>query len=489
MTRRRVPENLLAFCQAFGVALYSWQEDAFGRAVARHKGRFRYRLAGVSVPRGNGKSYAGAAVGLWRLLAGPPPQDIISAALDLDGAHVVLDHARSIVQSHPDLAAACEFTAGGVTVPATGSRWTVTSREHTASRGRHPSVAIYDEIGWARDDELFASLLAGQASVADPLLLVISTVGRRKSGPLWHVKALAEGGDPDTFWYHSGENWSPRITPDFLATQRCMLLPAQYAREHQNQWVDAADSFTSSGELDVAVSHGWREQHVGRPGCEYVQWWDLGTIHDPTVGAVGHAEGNLAFLDKLVTFQGSREAPVSLAAVEETIQRLAEQFPPTVAIRIESWQGMSAVQHLARLNLPVELFTPTAKAHAEEWPVLAQRLSSHTLVLYPHARLREELLGLVYEVGPQGVRVLERGGIHQDHAVCVRGVVALLAQRGQYEELRFLGAAAETPHAPRPRSLDFWQRRARRLDPGEPAEDLSRVEETVMRRGFWFPGD
>jgi phage terminase large subunit-like protein len=187
-------DNLLAFAAAFAIQLYPWQVEAFGEACRREGGRFVHRLAGISVPRGNGKSYAGAVVGLWRLLCGLPVQDIISAALDFDGAKVVLDHARAIVRGHAALADAIEVQANGLVVPATGSRWTVTSRDHTASRGRHATVVIYDEVGWAKDDELFSSLLAGQASVDDPLCLVISTVGRRKTGPLWAVKTLGEGG-------------------------------------------------------------------------------------------------------------------------------------------------------------------------------------------------------------------------------------------------------------------------------------------------------
>jgi hypothetical protein len=57
---------------------------------------------------------------------------------------------------------------------------------------------------------------------------------------------------------------------------------------------------------------------------------------------------------------------------------------------------------------------------------LAQRLVSRRLVLPPHARLREELLGLSYAVGPTGIRVTDKGQIHQDHAVAVRGVCASL---------------------------------------------------------------
>lgn len=186
-------DSFLAFAAAFGLVLYPWQAEAFGTACRREGGRFVHRVAAVSVPRGNGKSYAGAGVGVWRLLCGRPPQDIISAALDLEGARVVLDHARTIIRGHPALEGAIEVQANGLLVPETGSRWTITSREHTASRGRHPTLAIYDECGWAKDDELFSSLLAGQASVEDPLMLVISTVGRRQSGPLWTVKMLAEG--------------------------------------------------------------------------------------------------------------------------------------------------------------------------------------------------------------------------------------------------------------------------------------------------------
>jgi len=163
---------------------------------------------------------------------------------------------RRIVRGSKALARAVEIQAGGLVVPSTGSRWSITSREHTASRGRHPTLVLFDEAGWSRDDELFGSLLAGQASVEDPLCLVISTVGRRQSGPLWTVKALADGGDEGVYWYWNGDNLSPKVTAKFLERQRRILVPAQFAREHGNQWVDAADSFTTSEQVDRAMQQG-----------------------------------------------------------------------------------------------------------------------------------------------------------------------------------------------------------------------------------------
>jgi hypothetical protein len=261
------------------------------------------------------------------------------------------------------------------------------------------------------------------------------------------VKLLAEGSDPAVSWWHSSENLSPKVTPDFIDRQRRILMPAQFAREHQNSWVDQADGFTSGAEVDAAMGQAWTDQPQGRPGTDYHGFVDLGAVHDPTVIAIGHVDGDLAYIDRLVTFQGSREEPVQIATVETALRDLAGKFTIT-RTRIESWQGLSAVQSLTRAGLNVELFAPTAKAHAEEWPILAQRLSSRTLVLPPHARLREELLNLVVELGPTGVKVIDRGQVHQDHAVAVRGVVASLAEQPggmfltyqrEYERLRAKG--------------------------------------------------
>lgn len=58
--------------------------------------------------------------------------------------------------------------------------------------------------------------------------------------------SVAVSPDGSVLWWHSSDNPSPRITQKFLDRQRRLLLPGQYAREHGNVWVDAADSFTTS---------------------------------------------------------------------------------------------------------------------------------------------------------------------------------------------------------------------------------------------------
>jgi Phage Terminase len=261
---KAIGEDFGLFCATFDLGLYEWQQAAFTEGACRRMAeRFVTPLSGVSVPRGNGKSDGAARVVAWRFRFGPQPQTALSVGLMTEGAKVIVNHARRIFRAHPLLGEGVEERADGFVIPATGSRWIIRSRDHESSRGEHPDLVTYDECGWASDSELFSSLLASQASVLDPLMLVVSTVGRRQSGPLWQLKELGESGAPGVHWYYSTENGSPRITAAFLERQRRLLLPMQYAREHENRWVDAADSFVTALEVDAAMGTGWVEQAHG----------------------------------------------------------------------------------------------------------------------------------------------------------------------------------------------------------------------------------
>jgi hypothetical protein len=140
-------EDFLSFCDAFGIPLFPWQREAFGGATVRRDGRFIYPLGGISVPRGDGKSLGGATVGAWRLRLGPQPQDILSVALDYDGARVVLDHAKRILRSHPDLEEGLEFRADSIVNPETGGGpWHL----RRADCPDHGAAAVHV---WRRDDQ------------------------------------------------------------------------------------------------------------------------------------------------------------------------------------------------------------------------------------------------------------------------------------------------------------------------------------------------
>lgn len=228
------------------------------------------------------------------------------------------------------------------------------------------------------------------------------------------------------YFYYTSENASPRVTAAFLARAKTIQLPGQYRREHENSWEDGADNITTAADVDYAMSLMEHEPLRGIEGVAYAYFIDLGMVTNPTVIGCGHLSPTDAIIiDKLVTLQGTREFPVQIAHVLAQTRALCEVFPPLL-IRVETWQGMGAAQTLQAAHLPVELYTPTVKTNAEEWPQLVARLTQRRLILPKNLQLREELLNLTYEVTAMGVRVVDKGKIHQDRAVVVRGIVAML---------------------------------------------------------------
>ena len=440
-------DDALAFLEDVGVGLWGWQRDILRDALQRRSGRFQRRFAVISLPRGNGKSYMAACVALWRLFCGPAGQDIVSVALDQDGARVIFGYGRELIERNPALRASASVFRDEIVVdtgrdadgiPRRQSRWTVEPREHTSTRGRHPTVVCYDEVGWARDEELFASLSAAQAPVADPLFLVVSTVGATRSGPLWNLKGQADAGDPAVYYYHTTENPSPLVTEEFLADQRRLMHPIRFAREHLNTWTSGADSFLSYELLEAAYAEGWRKQHGGQDGATYHAFVDLGLVHDATVIAVAHrrdregAELSSVALDSLTTFRGSRSQPVRVQAVVEAVVSLGERFSLNM-VRVEAPEGGEAVvQQLGARGVPAEVLRPTQSTQQGTWGNLLSLFQNEELVLFRHEELHRELLNLQIRNTPTGFKVFDPGGIHQDHAIALAGAALMAEERSSW---------------------------------------------------------
>ena len=108
-----------------------------------------------------------------------------------------------------------------------------------------------------------------------------------------------------------------------------------------------------------------------------------------------------------------------------TVAPRAVAIPTVTAATFEVTPAIEAPA-ISMRPLPVETSSMVRPAAAR-----APHSAAVAVVLPAHARLREELLGLVYEVTASGVRVVDRGRVHQDHAVCLRMVCAMLHDHGE----------------------------------------------------------
>ncbi len=377
------------------------------------------------------------------LVTGPPDSTLSISALNKEGTAAILKHIKHILRDCDDLAKIVKVHVNEIRLPGKHSEIIVTSREHTSGfvRGPHSRLIVYDECGHAESMDLLTALLSGQASVPDPLALMVSTVGYKKSGPLWHLKERADAGDPNIYFFHTTENLSPDVKPEYLHKQKSLLSTTDYEREHENTWQDQSSAYAMTDDVDVCMGSSWRTQHMGMPDRHYFVTVDLGLKSDPTVVTVGHTDEGMIFVDKIEVLKGDQKNPVSLVAVEAIITELCDRFN-VVLVKIESWQGKLLAERLSTFaKVTSEIVEPSLKLQMQEWPLLAQRISDRSIIIPHTPQLRNELLGLTWEATSTGMKVIDKGRAHQDIAVTLRMLVAII-DGGKQINLDLPGPAA-----------------------------------------------
>ncbi|MDP9302534.1 MAG: terminase large subunit, partial [Actinomycetota bacterium] len=108
----------------------------------------RPRFALWSLPRGNGKSALGAALGLYGLHAdGVDDAMVVVVAADERQARIVFRAATRMTELSEDLVDRTQIFQDRLYVPSTGSTFQVLPAEAHRLEGLDPSMAIIDEIG------------------------------------------------------------------------------------------------------------------------------------------------------------------------------------------------------------------------------------------------------------------------------------------------------------------------------------------------------
>jgi phage terminase large subunit-like protein len=263
--------------------LRSWQQTALGMAFAkRPDGRRRHRQALIGLPRKNGKSALGSAVGLYGLLTGGEGAEVYSCAADRDQARIVFGAARRMVELEPELAAAVRCYRDALEVPATGSTYRVLSSEAFTKEGLSPTLVVYDELHAAPDRELYDVMSLASGARQDPLMLIITTAGvksdrsgkdstcyqlyqygcRIASGEItdpsffmawWGAAAGADHRDPAT-WRAANPGYGDLIDPEDFASAVLRTPENEFRAKRLNQWVSSAQAWLPAGSWDDCAS-------------------------------------------------------------------------------------------------------------------------------------------------------------------------------------------------------------------------------------------
>ncbi|MGI6609242.1 MAG: terminase large subunit domain-containing protein [Limnochordia bacterium] len=405
--------------RSYGASLEPWQAEDLA-ALDR-----RQDLPNASIwrPRGHSKTSDLAAECVAELFLGPKGGRLYAAAVDKDQASLLHELATGYIRRTQLLAMNAEITKDGIAVPATGARLTVLSSDAPSAYGLLPTWICCDELAEWPDRRLFDALFSATGKVPGCRFVTIGTCGviGHWSEELYHLAQNTPG-----WYFKSRGQCASWIKEEWLEEQR-RLLPAEvFRRLHLNEWVSSSGSVLTEDEVQGVFDNTLTRQVEGKHGVAYFVGVDLGLVHDRTVRAIVHREGQKTVVDSLRTWQGSREERVLLSDVEDDLLLVNRAFKRLV-VSCDFWQAAGLVERLQASGLRCvdQRFTTAFRQKLDSH--LLQLIRDGLLKCYPHEELMEELRRLQVVQNRNSWRLDHPSGGHDDHVTAV-ALAALAAE-------------------------------------------------------------
>lgn len=303
-----------------------------------------------SLPRGNGKSTEGAAIGVWALFddneTGSPQVPIIATKIT-QAIKSVYGVGVSMIKSEPELESrSIIYTGFGNTkvfVPFNEGEMFPISNDVDGLQGLDFNLAIADEIGF-QPIESWNSLLLASGKRARSLAMAFGTPGLDRNNALWYLRSIVnEGGEIPGFVYKEFaadpgckiddiEQWrkaNPALVAGFLTEESLKNTLALSGEAHfrifrLGQWVDGYESWLGTDGRAVweLLGDPW-ELEKGKPTWVGI---DVGLKRDSTaVVAVQYREdGRLHATCKL--WVPTKEEPVDITDVMGYLRKLSNEY-------------------------------------------------------------------------------------------------------------------------------------------------------------------
>jgi phage terminase large subunit-like protein len=392
--------------------LQPWQEWIIRRIYGDtlDDGRRRIRTVFILLPRGNGKTTLGAALGLLHFFgpAAEPGGQIICAAADREQSSIAFkaaygmivqdDHLSAMTRSKPSLKE--------ITHPKTRSVYKAISHEAYSKHGMSVSFLLADEVHAWPTRELWEVLRTSMGKREEPLTIVITTAGSGVNGLAFelysYARKVADGLVHDPTWLpvlfepEPGSDWTdestwhsvnPALEGGYrsLEEMRESFLQAQEMPAQRTAFQQLYLNFWQDGAPDPAFDlHVWDE--CADPSLSIDDFagercWigvDLSKTTDLTAIAACFAddEGRLAVFpfafvpEENVKRRAQRDkvpydrwvaeghitatpgSVVDLELVEEKLRELAERFD-VQEVAFDPWQARQMMTRLTEDGLPV----------------------------------------------------------------------------------------------------------------------------------------
>jgi phage terminase large subunit-like protein len=286
-------EPVVDFVEAFGMVtkdsvagkagsplvLREWQKSLLEHLFAWDEDGLRHRVSLVGMPRKNGKSALGSAIGLYSLILGAKGGECYSVASEKEQARICFADAKRTVEASPELSAITKLYRDAIELPSMNSVYRVLSAENLSKEGLNPTTVIFDELHAQPDRELFdvfslamgsrgklASLIAittagvrsdrtGRDGIAFSLFQMGQKIAR---GELvdptffmawWEAPEGADHRDPET-WRAANPGFGDLNAESDFHSAIKRTPEAEFRIKRCNQWVSSVETWLPAGSWD-----------------------------------------------------------------------------------------------------------------------------------------------------------------------------------------------------------------------------------------------
>jgi phage terminase large subunit-like protein len=415
------------------IELRNWQRRVLGMVFARRPdGRRRHRRAMIGLPRKNGKSALGSAVGLYGLLFGGQGAEVYSCAADKEQARIVFGVARRMVELDPELSSVVRVYRDSLEHPASGSVYKVVSSEAYTKEGLNPTLVVYDELHAAPDRELYDVMSLAFGARPDPLMLVITTAGV-KSDRLggdsvcygeWQYGckvASGETADPSFFmaWWgapQGADHADPQVWRDANPgfgdivdgedfTSAVLKTPEnEFRTKRLNMWVSSAQAWLPAGSWEACED---REREV-EPGAAVVLGFD-GSKNGDNTGIVVVTCEQRPHVDVAGLWERPPDTPgweVPRGEVKAMLRELCARFD-VKEIAYDPYLWLDAFDELEAEGLPVVEFPQFGSAMIPATQRFYELVMTRGLTQSGDRRLARHLGNAVMKTDSRGSRIVK----------------------------------------------------------------------------------
>lgn len=264
--------------------LRPYQQKETYRLLARDPvtGRRQHRVALIGEARKNGKSGWGSGLALDGLEHEDAGAEIYICAGDKDQARIVGNACRRMVEMDPYLSRRFKVYKNEIIDPRKDSFIRILSAEAATKDGYNPNLVIFDEVHAQPDAELWDAMALGQGARIDPLMVGITTAGKRydrtgnptlcyrlyeygkqiASGEVvdpsfcftwWEPEnPLADHLDPRT-WWEANPGLDDLVSSADLASVSKRTDEATFRTKRCNMWVSSAVTAIPHGRFEKLV--------------------------------------------------------------------------------------------------------------------------------------------------------------------------------------------------------------------------------------------